>query len=235
MTPDFYKDYVKIALARSINIDLTNKCILQCVYCMRQRPLGKVKIKKSSDMSFSNFKKVVKTFNTFHLCGQLSDPIYHPELIQFLQYATQNDNIIQIHTNGSGKTKQWWNKVYSIQSSSILPIRWIFGVDGIDNKTAQLHRVGQNAFSSFKAMLMGKHSNHQIAWQFIPFKHNQDQLPRARSFAKKHNIEFQILKSNRWDDKRIIINNKPIIMNWIQRPTDKSLLPAGSHTHRVVV
>ena len=77
---NMYLDYVNMQAKKSINVDFGNKCLLQCVRCMRQLPGGKKKVKASRDMSFDDFKKVAKSFKRLSLCGQISDPIYHPHL-----------------------------------------------------------------------------------------------------------------------------------------------------------
>tara|TARA_B100000900_G_C20541584_1_gene700702 strand:- start:419 stop:1120 length:702 start_codon:yes stop_codon:yes gene_type:complete len=211
----FYNDYINSALKFSVNIDLTNKCILQCVFCMRQRQDGKQKIKRSSDMPFNDFKKIIKTFERVHLCGQLSDPIYHPHFLKYLKYASQKIKHIGVHTNGSGKKLKFWKEAASIPS-----IKWTFGIDGIDQKTVVLHRIGQNFFSSFRAMLICSKNKRNIQWQFIPFKHNEHQISKAKKIASKYKISFVLLKSNRWGTKEpIIVNNKKIHPDWIEKPS----------------
>ena len=194
-----YRDYIQQQLLQTVNVDLSSKCLLQCVYCQRQSwseqhgAIGRNKVKISSDMPFEDFQKIGKTFKKMHLCGQISDPIYHPHLLQYLRYASDNNIQIQVHTNGTGKNNQYWKDIYSIKKR----MRFVFGIDGIDQKTVNLHRVGQNFHQSFKAMLLGSQSHHTICWQFIPFRHNEHQLKRAKDIASKYNIQFLILKSNR--------------------------------------
>ena len=223
---NMYLDYVNTQSERkSVNIDFSNKCLLQCPRCMRQLPEGKKKVKLSHDMSFGDFKKVVQSFKYFHMCGQISDPIYHPHLIKFLRHASDNDVHIQVHTNGSSKKRDFWEQAFSIK----YPIRWLFGIDGLDQETVNLHRIGQNFKSAFKAMLLGSRSHHKIVWQFIPFKHNQHQIDRAVQIARKYNIEFMLLKSNRWDRIKIIVNNKFVIPDWLQPPDDPNLFVEQRH------
>ena len=225
-----YRDYITSQLMQLPNMDISNKCILQCVYCQRQsihdgKPEGKTKVKLSSDMSFEDFQKITHTFRGINLCGQLSDPIYHPNLIKYLQYASDHDKQIHIHTNGSGKKLSFWKQAFSIPRT----IEWTFGIDGLDQKTCNLHRIGQNFHQSFKAMLLGSRSHHKILWQFIPFQHNEHQLERAKDIARKYNIKFLILKSNRWSQNPIYVDNKQIIPDWIQPPKDTSLSAPSIH------
>ncbi len=230
-----YSDYIKSQQTKWPNIDISNKCLLQCVYCQRQQvfdgvALGRQKVKASQDMSFSDFKKIISTFAGVNLCGQLSDPIYHPKLIQYLTYAAEHKKRINIHTNGSGKKQSFWKEAFAIQHSQH-PIVWTFGIDGLDQNTCNLHRIGQNFHQSFKAMLLGSKSNHHIRWQFIPFQHNEHQIERAKAIARKHNITFMLLKSNRWTQVPVYVDNQVITPRWIQPPTDPTM--AGSiHVER---
>ena len=224
----FYKDYIDVQLRNSCNIDFTSKCVLQCVYCQRQAwdeefgvggATGRNKVKISSDMPFEDFKKIGQTFNRMHLCGQISDPIYHPHLIKYLRYASANNIRMQIHTNGTGKNLQFWKDLYSIKKT----MRIVFGIDGTDQKTANIHRVGQNFHQSFKAMLLGAKSHHTICWQFIPFEHNEHQIERAKDIAHKYNIQFIALKSNRTTNRYIFLHNKKTLLYWLKPPKDPSL------------
>lgn len=220
----FYQDYIASQLTLMPNIDLANKCILQCVYCQRQsvfrgEPRGRDKVKRSQDMPFGDFKKVCKSFRGINFCGQISDPIYHPQFIEYLQHASNHNKACSIHTNGSGKKKSFWKQAFAIHK----PMHWTFGIDGLDQKTCNLHRIGQNFHQSFKAMLLGSQSHHKIVWQFIPFQHNEHQIPKAMSIARKHNIRFLLLKSNRWSQNPIYVDNKQIIPDWIQPPKDSNL------------
>lgn len=228
-----YKDYIRYQLKKSCNTDFSSKCLLQCVYCIRQAyqadygAMGRNKVKISGDMPFEDFQKIGKTFQQMHLCGQISDPIYHPHLLQYLRYASDNNIQIQVHTNGTGKSNQYWKDIYSIKKR----MRFIFGIDGIDQKTVNLHRVGQNFHQSFKAMLLGSQSHHKITWQFIPFRHNEHQIERAKTIAHKHNIQFLILKSNRTDNRDIFLHNKKTYLDWIRPPKDPNLSADGKARH----
>ncbi len=60
-------------------------------------------------------------------------------------------------------------------------------------------------------MKYGRTINNNIVWQWIPFKHNEDQINEAKALAKRHYIRFLLLKSHRWED------NDPM------KPSNKSL------------
>ena len=72
----------------------------------------------------------------------------------------------------------------------------IFGIDGIDQKTA-LHRKNQKFDESWYAMTYCKQNlnpkNSLVAWQFIS-KYNQHEIQQAKQLAKQHKIRFLTVK-----------------------------------------
>lgn len=178
------------------NIDFSFRCRLECPLCMRQLPGGKEKIKRSKDMTLDQFAKVMRLAPHVSLCGQLSDPIYNPILPQAIELKQQYPNKrLEIHTNGTGKSEQWWSNAYNLSDNST---HWIFGLDGFDQETANIYRVNTNYDEVIKAMLLGRKLNKKVAWQFIVFEHNEHQVEAAIEFAKNNDVKFILIKSSRW-------------------------------------
>ena len=71
---------------RTVNIDTTFRCTLECPKCMRQN-LRRMNIKiPGDDIPFDDFLKLTKYFKKgVNFCGQLSDPIFHPNFIDMLK------------------------------------------------------------------------------------------------------------------------------------------------------
>ena len=78
-----------------------------------------------------------------------------------------------------------------------------------------MHRIGQNFFSATRAMLLGSQSDHEIVWQFIPFKHNEHEILRALKTCERYGIELMLLKSSRFKNIYANINNKRVKIDWI--------------------
>jgi len=54
--------------------------------------------------------------NQITFCGQISDPIYHPEFLTFLEMMDGLGNGLRVATNGTntkGMDEKWWEKAYS--------------------------------------------------------------------------------------------------------------------------
>ena len=61
------------------NIDASHRCAFRCPQCIRQKITSQAQIRRSFDLEEEQFKKIFDYYDegvTF--CGQISDPIYHP-------------------------------------------------------------------------------------------------------------------------------------------------------------
>lgn len=211
---NFYNEYIDAIKNRhSLNLDTTFRCPLQCPLCMRERPGGKEKIKMSYDMPLESFEKLCKQFNQIHICGQISDSIYHPKFLEMLKHHYENyDNSLMISTNGSGKKIEWWEQAYKYSNDNVT---WIFGVDGFDQETAEKYRVNIKFNSVLNAMKLGASLGKKIVWQFIVFKHNEHQIETVKEYALSNGIGFYLMKSSRFHPD--IIKN-----TGIKPPSDKN-------------
>jgi MoaA/NifB/PqqE/SkfB family radical SAM enzyme len=199
-----YGDYVQAKKKVGFNIDSNHRCRLQCPACQRQKSTTRYKIKISRDMPFDDWRKLLtfadpmlKKWNFFNfakLCGQISDPIYHPNFLDLLKIRNKEFPLIpmEINTNGSGKKPEWWDQAFELSSKG--PIerdKWIFALDGTDNYTNDIYRVNSNFDEVYEVLKKGKEYNLEIWWFFLIFEHNQHQLETARKMAKDLKIGFR--------------------------------------------
>lgn len=175
---------------KSINLDITHRCLLQCPKCMRQKNPGLHK--RGKDMSLGAMKKIAESFQYISFCGQMGDPIYHPKFLDILSMC--KNNTVEISTAGSGKKIEWWEEAALISSNQT----WVFGIDGLPNQSHQ-YRIGQDGERTFQMMKHISDMGAKVVWQMIVFKYNQDSIEEASLMAKENNIEFVIIESSRWD------------------------------------
>lgn len=195
---DIYYEYItRIKVESSVNVDFTHRCRLECPFCMRQRPTGKIKVKRSKDMTISDFRKLINSVEQVHLCGQIGDPIYNRNFHRCLEIKSTEypDKRFGVHTNGSGKSMDWWKKTYELSDEKTYIT---FGLDGIDQETLNIYRVNSNFDQVWNALLLGKKMGVDVRWQFIVFGHNEHQLEDAKKMAAEHSITFNLIKSSRW-------------------------------------
>lgn len=183
-----------------INIDITDKCPLKCPLCARQSSAWF--LKQSKEISVEDFKKISSHFQKLVFCGQLSDPIYHSDFEGILEQCTNND--VSIHTAGQGKSRAWWDNILDVSMFNTRSSRWVFGLDGLP-KDSHKYRINQNGEKVWETMKFAaekfKHTNkHQVVWQYIVFKYNENDIEEAKQMALDHGITFELLFSNRWNE-----------------------------------
>ena len=176
--------------SRTLNLDTGAKCTLECPACMRQ---------KGHDLSgdwvtLDQIKKLIKFFDKIVFCGQISDPMVHPNLPPILRYLYENYIAVEVHTAASQKKEEYWRECFEAHPKA----RWVFGLDGLPHKS-HLYRINQDGEKLFEMMLIAKYEyNVRVTWNHIIFKYNEDDLDEVKALAKRHLIELGIKKSGRF-------------------------------------
>ena len=118
------------------------------------------------------------------MCGDVGDPIYASEYIDIIKYIkTQNPKIhIYTITNGSYRKESWWRDLACV-SNEYDTVN--FSVDGYDNPSNNLYRIGSNWDSIMDGMrIMCQESPAFVYWATILFNFNQDYLDRIQQQAR---------------------------------------------------
>lgn len=198
------------------NLDISHRCILRCPQCIRQKNTSQNQIKRSFDLSEENFQKILNYYNNgIIFCGQISDPIYHPNFLSFLKLCDGQKRAIRIATNGSGKSKEWWEEAFKYGKGENV---WYFGVDGIDEKS-EIYRVGSNFKEVWETMKLGKSLGHTIVWQYIIFGYNEHEIDLAMDIAKREDFSLLFVKTNRGFNFHPRIHRKTVNMNLVEPST----------------
>ena len=176
------------------NIDASHRCAFRCPQCIRQKTISQDQIRRSFDLSEENFQKIFDYYTEgITFCGQISDPIYHPNFLNLLKICNGQGKRVRIATVGSGKSDAWWDEAYSY---GVGENAWYFGVDGIDKKS-ELYRVGSNFDDVWKRMQQGRDLGHNIVWQYIIFGYNEHEVDRAVEIAKQEDFSLLLINTNR--------------------------------------
>ena len=94
--------YIRNQRFSSPNMDLSHRCILRCPQCLRQKVEGLPRIARSFDIGQKEFRKILSFYeNQITFCGQISDPIYHPEFLTFLEMMDGLGKGLRVATNGT--------------------------------------------------------------------------------------------------------------------------------------
>ena len=172
---------------KSINLDITHRCTLECPKCLRRS----VPTNNLGDLSLDSFKKIISHFDQIEFCGQISDPIFHPQFIEFLELT--KDKRVFVHTAASHKPMDWYRDAFLANKNAT----WEFGIDGLPQDSHK-YRINQNGEYLFNVMKTGVELGNDIRWQYIIFKYNENDIPEAIDLAQRHKIPIHINKSSRW-------------------------------------
>ena len=126
-----------------LHVELTTACNAHCPACGRNN--GGFGLKdgfKIRDLPFERFIEICDTLpnlRILQLCGNLGDPLAAKRIMDVVDEAIKRNLVINIHTNGSLKTTDWWRnlgeKLYNTKHAII------FGIDGLED-THSIHRQG---------------------------------------------------------------------------------------------
>ena len=174
-----------------INLDITHRCTLQCQRCNRAIFASRGLKVPGEDMTMENFKKIIDYFEEVYFCGQISDPIFHPQFIEFLKLLKGRKTII--HTAASHKKEEWYKKAFEANTDAY----WTFGIDGLP-KDSHKYRINQDGEHLFKMACIGSKIVKKVKWQYLIFKYNENDIDKARKLAKDNNLILELQKSSRF-------------------------------------
>jgi hypothetical protein len=182
-------------IQNGVNIEFGVKCIVSCPFCARINPKH---LKGARDIRFDEAKVILDTFDRLNFIGNFSDVLYHPDFEKFISYLSgqHKNKRILINTNGHGKTKDFWEKMFNL-TKDMPKFTWRFSIDGLP-KDSHKYRVGQDGEQVWEMMKLGSSIGAHIEWQYIIFGYNENNVDTAREMAEKHNMSFLIRNSQRF-------------------------------------
>jgi len=113
-----------------------------------------------------------------------------------------------MHTNGSGRSIEWWQALAKIN------VTVIFGIDGLKD-THSLYRINTNwdkIIANAKEFIS---AGGNARWDMLVFKHNEHQVDKCeqlskelgfKAFAMKHSARFRDGKLDVIDDDYNVVN-----------------------------
>ena len=180
---------------KGINIDISNRCPLECMRCQRQTNFTLEGRKVyGRDATMDEIRKLSDYFSSFNFCGQLSDPVHHPKFIEILDYLYKKDIQVTVHNASSQKPMKWYIKAFQAHPKA----KWIFAIDGLPEES-NMYRINQDGVKMFEvAKEAKKHLKQTPSWQFIVFSYNEHNLEKAKQMAIDEGLMFIVLHSYRW-------------------------------------
>jgi radical SAM protein with 4Fe4S-binding SPASM domain len=181
----------------SISIEPTTSCNLRCPQC----PSGLREFtRKTGMLENSMLKKVVDelaptlSYITFYFQGE---PYLNNEFLNQVQYAVQKNIYTATSTNAHYLTEDIARK--TVESGLD---RLIISIDGVDQETYEKYRIGgslEKVLEGTKNIVSWKKklnsATPHIIWQFIVFKHNENQITRIKALGREFGVNEVNLKT----------------------------------------
>ena len=125
---------------QTIEIELTSQCNIRCPGCARNVHGDTNPNLKLETISYETFIKRIPQHvlkgKSISFCGAFGEPLMHKDFIKILEYIVDcGAKNIGIDTNGSLRTKEWWERLGKIQKTHVT-----FSVDG-HKETNHLYRT----------------------------------------------------------------------------------------------
>ena len=170
------------------HFEISSKCTLKCPRCPRTEYKDLVKL--NEDLSLEFFQSLLTPdllkgqVKRITMCGDVGDPIYNKEYLAICRYIKETNPDIHLFTitNGSYKSREWWEEFASIcnDRDSIN-----FSIDGYNQTSNNLYRVNSDWTSIMLGMdIMSKQSQAFVHWATIIFSFNENHLDDIINQAK---------------------------------------------------
>lgn len=174
LTPKDFNNPMVIEDIYQIEIELHNKCNLQCPLCSRQNKEIQEYIKTPKEIDFENLKKTLIQFPNLqkvHLVGSLSEPTLYTHFFELVTFLKENNIAIMFSTNASVWNESKWEEFGKLLTSKD-EVR--FAIDGSDQLKHSRYRKGSKLNKVIENFLAFSDSKAFKVLQTIKFRHNEE-------------------------------------------------------------
>ena len=169
-----------------LHVEASTKCNAWCPGCPRNNNgYGLAPGLIEEDLSPSRYLEIINGLPNLHgvqLCGNFGDPLASKYIDEILDISIEHSDKLQIHTNGSLKSKTWWrhlgDKLKDRNHDVWFGIDGLKGVHEIYRQATSYDKIIENASEFISA---GGHAT----WQFIPYAHNEHQIRDSIQLSQK--------------------------------------------------
>lgn len=218
--------FLRTDTIEEMHVEITNKCNASCPMCNRNifgavdRP-GRGLAEWSLDDIKQVFSRDLPNLKKVYFCGTHGDPIAARYLFEAIEAAKNRNLSIEIFTNGSLKTNEWWEKLVKILDNND---RITFAIDGIE--TNHLYRQNTHIEKILSHIKICCKSSVKVRWDFLAFKHNEHEVERCKGLASEIGVnDFRIRRTPRFDsfDPYPVMNSKKEITHYLEPPVSEEL------------
>lgn len=226
---------------RVLEIEPTSYCNAKCPHCVRESRNGDYSFFKQVHLTKDFFEiylpvDFIKNLKILAVSGNIGEPAMNKDLLNILRYfrSINPDLYLEIYTNGSVQSVDWWIELGNIVGNKG---NVIFAIDGLED-TNHIYRIDVKWKKLIENAVAYNSTNSNSTWQFIPFKHNQHQVEQAELMSKELGFkQFKLKITHRHligqpqnihnqvepaDDPRFVLSNMPINLKYMDK-TEKYL------------
>jgi MoaA/NifB/PqqE/SkfB family radical SAM enzyme len=186
-----------------VHLEITDKCNAACPMCARNINGGEDNPQlPQTELTIDDVKKIfsesfIKQLDRMYMCGNYGDPIAAKDTLEVFEYFREHNPTIHLsmHTNGSAKKTEWWEKLAKVLGKKG---HVVFSIDGLED-TNHLYRqntIWSKIMENAQAFI---NAGGRARWDYIVFAHNEHQVDDAERLANSMGFEkFQYKKSARF-------------------------------------
>ena len=174
-----------------LQFELSSMCNALCLGCVRTDSNTfnnkKFQIPDKQYIKFEVFKKILlspefSTVDELEFCGTIDDPLMHPELLEFLDFAsTVGSYNIMLHTNASLRNVAYWKQLAQVlKKHRQHTVK--FSVDGLED-TNHLYRQNTTWSKIMENARAFIQEGGRASWQYLIFPWNEHQLMTAKTLS----------------------------------------------------
>lgn len=183
----------------SLHIEPTTRCTLKCPRCPRTQMIDTFGKKSLPiiDLNIDDFINFIDIpIDKIVMCGNYGDPIYHTDFIELVQRSKLLSKTINIITNGSYRSIEWWEELCDelTETDTIT-----FSIDGTPSNFTE-YRVNADWKSILDGINVCVKNTVRTKWKYIPFSFNENNISEANDISNNLGIdEFIVNLSDRWE------------------------------------
>jgi len=181
-----------------IEIELTGKCELDCIFCSRTKMEG-----EHGDMELDTFKKILSDMRAFSLpyticLGGTGEPMMHPNFYQFMELALEDPLIDQVILETNGLYADLNYKKF-MQGPKASKVTTVININGLDSQTySALHGSDRfdTVFSNIQSLLDSDDMNERLYIQIMKINETEPFLDRYYDFWENYKVPIILQKQN---------------------------------------
>tara|TARA_Y100000817_G_scaffold268850_1_gene226099 strand:+ start:495 stop:1499 length:1005 start_codon:yes stop_codon:yes gene_type:complete len=194
--------YINIGNLNTINAELSNYCNSACPMCPRF-DFNLNLIKDITNNAHTTLKIIIdkigpdilSKINHFYSCGVLGDGAMNPECYEIYEYVKScGAKATALYSNGGLRNTEFWKSLATTQTQVI------FAIDGLED-TNHLYRRNVKWTKLIENVEAFINAGGHATWDYLKFKHNQNQIEQAELLSKKLGFKkFRLKETTRWND-----------------------------------